>query len=130
MRRAVWSAGSGLLDIPHEQGRGDDDALEVFPVGSHRRPLPGRYVRQSFVSARLDLDGHLLTRLTVGGLQPFRPQGFELLVIGPTKPGRTTIRRQRQIAGRIERLDTRPAGAENAPTTLLDRLFRRASDHQ
>jgi hypothetical protein len=28
---------SGLLDVPHEQRRSDDDALEVFPVGSHRR---------------------------------------------------------------------------------------------
>src|ERR1700737_5496723 len=112
---------SGLLDVPHEQGRGDDDALEVFPVGGHGRPLPGRYVGQGFVGARLDFDGDLLPRLAVGRLQPFRPQGFELLVIGPTKPGSTTVCRQRQIAGRIERLDTGPAGAENAPSPFLDR---------
>src|ERR1700730_14341056 len=121
---------SGLLDVPHEQGRSDDDALEVFPVGGHGRPLPGRYVGQSFVGALLDLDGNLLTRLAVGRLQPFRPQGFELFIVRPTKPGSTTVRRQRQIAGRIECLDTRPAGAEDAPPTFLDRLLRRAPDHQ
>src|ERR1700730_4704831 len=117
---------SRLLDVPHEQGRSDDDALEVFPVGSHRRPLPSRYVGQGFEGARLDLDCDLLAGLAVGRLQPFRPQGLELLVARPAETSGAAIRRQRQVGRRVERLDACPTGAKDAPAALLDRLLRRA----
>src|SRR6516165_3755030 len=74
---------SRLLDVPHEQGWSDDDALQVLSICGHRRPLPGRDIGQRFESARLDLYGDLLPGFAVGRLQPLRTQCFEVLVLGP-----------------------------------------------
>jgi hypothetical protein len=92
--------------------------------------LPGGYVRQGFESTLLDLDGNLLTGLVVGRLQPFRPQGFELVVIRPAEPSGGAIGCQRQVGRWIERLDAGPAGAKDAPAAFIDRLLGRASYDQ
>src|SRR6516162_9703385 len=38
-------ARSDLLDIPHQEGRGGNDAFDVLAIGGLVRPLPGRYIR-------------------------------------------------------------------------------------
>jgi hypothetical protein len=44
---------SGLLDVPHQEWRRLDDALDVFPVGGLRGPLTGRDIGHNFKGALL-----------------------------------------------------------------------------
>src|SRR5579862_4297453 len=54
-----------LLDVPHEQGRGVDDAPQVLPIGGLRQILPGRDVRYCFEGALLNFGGDFLANLAV-----------------------------------------------------------------
>jgi len=64
---------SDLLDIPHQEGRGGNDAFDVLAIGSLVRPLPGRNVRDGLEGALLDLDGNFLAGFAVVRLEPLRP---------------------------------------------------------
>ena len=62
---------STLVDVPHEQGRRDNDAAQVLSVGGFRQGLPGRNVGSRFEAALLYLSGDLLAGLAVARLEPF-----------------------------------------------------------
>jgi hypothetical protein len=70
--------GLRLLDIPHQERRGTDNALEVLSIGGHLRPLPGWDVGH-------DLEGAPLYRRRQ--LSPLA----ECLSFDPTGPQRSTL---------------------------------------
>src|SRR5271167_2324787 len=122
------SSVSGLLDVPHEQRRSGDDALNVFSIGSHRRPLSRRYVGHRLEGALLKPDSDLLTGLAVARLEPFRPQLFEFVVARPAEPSSVAIGTQHDVERWIEQVGANPTGAEEAPASLVDQLFRHPAD--
>src|SRR6266550_2055051 len=77
---------SFLLDVPQEDHRGDDDAVEVLAVGGRHDELAGRHVGHLLVGLGLDLVGELLLHRRVGGLEPRIDQLFELGIGRPAEP--------------------------------------------
>src|SRR6516162_9429434 len=113
----------GLLNIPHEQGRSDDDAPRILSIGGFRRILSSRYIGDRFEGALLNLRSNLLAGLAIAGPKPLFSQRFDLVVLWPAEPGLVAVGRERWIEPRVQHLGTLEVGAEDIPAAFGDRLF-------
>src|SRR5208282_973192 len=91
-------------------------------------PLTCRDVGHDLEGALLDGRGDLLASLRVGRPHPLASQGFELRVLRPAEPRRISVSAQRLVEARIKHIRAAPAGAEDIPAALLDRLLRSSAN--
>src|ERR1700722_2957375 len=110
--------------MPQEQGRGVDDASQVFAVSGLWKKLPGRDVRHRRESALLYLGRDLLANLVVAGLEPLLAQGFERVVLWPAEPGLVAGGGERRVEPGVEHLGAKEIGAKDIPAAFGNRLFR------
>ena len=76
-----------LLDIPWEDNRGDNDAVEVFAIGGRRDELAGRHIGDVVgVGLHLDIGGELFLCRQFRRFEPGIDQRFDLRVGRPAEP--------------------------------------------